>query len=149
MNPGISVFQSQQDWCMYELTETVGTYTRPAQVQPSRVPALRGGVDVGPTPTKKLSVIDIYWQRENQFSSVEYHWLYQSYFRIGLMSRSNWPTPHKFRYICGLFASFFFFLSFLVFWVFCLLVLIFVFVLLWRYFCGFFFLFLLVFVSGK
>jgi hypothetical protein len=48
--------------------------------------ALRKGSEDRVTPlTKKLFSIITYWKRENQFSSMECHWVYQQHSRAGPM----------------------------------------------------------------
>lgn len=58
---GDSVFQTQQDWCTCELTETVEVSMGPAHVLAIRGPTPgRGSRHKPPCLTKKLSPFDIY-----------------------------------------------------------------------------------------
>lgn len=71
----------------------------------------------------KLSAIDIHKQREDPFSPVESHWVYQLHFRAGPMPRSNGPTQNKLH---GRFVNLLFHFFFLSYWS-----LFFMFVFLW------------------
>ena len=76
-----SVFQAQQGWCTYELTETVAVATRLSQVLTRKnVMTDKGSGHKIPHLTKKLLVIDTCWEREKQFSPMEFHWVYQLLF---------------------------------------------------------------------
>lgn len=67
-----SVFQIQQDWCTYELTETVTAHTGPTQVQARWGLKTEGGKGPGVSPlTNTLSAINSCWQRGNQCSPME------------------------------------------------------------------------------
>lgn len=45
--------------------------------------------------TRKLLVIDSYWDRGNQFSPIEQHWVYQPHSRSGLMFRRSWLIQNE------------------------------------------------------
>lgn len=69
-----------------------------------------------PGLTKKLFATDTCKQRENQFSVMKYHLVYQSYSKTGSMIRSSWSTQKKlhvwgicFAFVMGfcLFLTFF------------------------------------------
>ena len=49
---------------------------------------------------KKLFAVDSCWERENQFSPVEWSWVYQPHSRAGLMLRSRWPIRMDSMFVC-------------------------------------------------
>lgn len=58
----------------------------------------RGGSRHGVPPlTKKLFVMFACWQRENQCSPVEYHWVYQQNSKKDPMPNNSWPTKRNER----------------------------------------------------
>lgn len=94
------LFQTQQDSCAYELTESVAVHTQLAQVQVRggpRTEVLRYSQSL--TVTKILFAINNCLERENQVPPMECRWVYQPHARAGLMSRSNWPTQNR-LYVC-------------------------------------------------
>lgn len=50
-----------------------------------------------PFLTKKLFANDIYWERENQFSPVEWCWIHQAPCREGFILRSSWPAQSQWQ----------------------------------------------------
>lgn len=93
-------FQTQQDSCAYELTESVAVHTQLAQVQVRggpRTEVLRCSRSL--TLTKILFAINNCLERENQLPPMECCWVYQPHARTGLMPRSNWPTQNG-LYVC-------------------------------------------------
>lgn len=75
-----------------------------------KTPTLRreSGYKVPPI-TKELFAVDTYWERESEFSPVEYPWVYQPHSRVGPISRSSCPKQnrlHVFRAIFSFLLSF-------------------------------------------
>lgn len=48
-----------------------------------------------PPFTKKVFAIDSHREREVQFSSVEWHWVFQAYSKAGSMLKDRWSTQTK------------------------------------------------------
>lgn len=66
--------------------------------------------------TEKLLTIATCWQRENQFPSMQCHWVYQPHSRAGLLPSSSWLTQNRLHSsslcVCVLFYWFLFVLIF-------------------------------------
>lgn len=83
--------------------QTVLAHMRAAKVQAR---SLRKEVVMGSQPlNKKIYVINTPWQRDNRFSPMYYHWVYQSHVRAGLMLMCYWPTQNQ---LSGIFVDFLF-----------------------------------------
>lgn len=83
-------FQTQQDLCAYELTETVAVHTQNARVQDRGGPqteVLRCSKRL--TLTKIRFAINNCLERENQLPPMECCWVYQPHARTGLMPKSS------------------------------------------------------------
>lgn len=126
------VFKRQQGWFTYELTETVKVCTtRPTQVQnktKQKISALaKESAHKVSCLSNELFTIGICCERENQFSSMEWHEVYHAHSRTGPMPRSSWPQKTNsmvFFFVCVWhFVSFCFVLEIFVLLVFGLLVL--------------------------
>lgn len=60
-----------------------------------KVPAMRRGRGHGPTPNQEIIFHWYLLVRENWFSPMEPHWVYQSHLRIDSMPVSSWSSHHK------------------------------------------------------
>lgn len=60
-----------------------------------KVPAMRRGRGHGPTPNQEIIFHWYLLVRENRFSPMEPHWVYQSHLRIDSMPVSSWSSHHK------------------------------------------------------
>lgn len=80
--------------------------TRPAGVQGRQGPSTEMGN--GRPPTEELFAVDTCWQRENPFSPLECHWVYQTHCSVGSGLMSSWPTQNKLHplFLCFLFVLF-------------------------------------------
>lgn len=97
----------------------VTPFTKPAQVQTRKILTWKRSGHKVPSQNKKLFTTDTFWERENQFSPTEWHWLHQPHARAGPMPRSIWPIQNNSTFLCVCFS--WYFLSFDVFvlvWVF-------------------------------
>lgn len=76
---GNSVFETQLDWCIYELIETLEAALRPAQVQAIGIQAmLRRKKTQGPTPNRGPTCNRCLLGKEQSiFPPREYHWVHQ------------------------------------------------------------------------
>lgn len=79
-----------------KLTETGAACTRPAQAPPGHNPRTEKGSGYKIPPlTKKLFAIDSHWEREIQFSSVAFHWVFQAHSKAGVMLKVRESTQAR------------------------------------------------------
>lgn len=91
-----SVFQTQQSWCTYELTGTGTACTGLHKLKLDKIPAQKRGCGHKVPPlTEMLFEINTHSERENQFSPMEGHWVYQLHCRVLLMLRDSWSTQNR------------------------------------------------------
>lgn len=82
---GNSMIQTQQDWCTYELTETVAEQQDLHRFKSDKIPTERRRVrrhELLPL-IKKLFPIVSFWEKGSLFSTMECHWVYQPPPRAG------------------------------------------------------------------
>lgn len=97
------------------LTEIISAWTRSAQGQTrQKSQHQEKDMDAESHPTQRLIEIGSGWGKENQFSPVECHWVYQPQYKVGLMPRSRWLTQNGLRVLSmGLLILLLLFLSLL------------------------------------
>lgn len=96
MTPRKQCFPRHNSTDVHVSSQTVAAHARPAQDQGRWGPSTERGMEQGvPFLTEKLPAVDTGWQRQNWFSPMEPHWVYQPQFRAVPMPRSRWPTQNK------------------------------------------------------
>lgn len=96
-----------------------------AQIQSRQYPSTeKGKWTQGPILTKKLSAADTCWQRVNQFSTTECHWVDPPHSRASLMGKSNELIKTKSMCFCELFCfilfcNFFYLICFVMIFIMC------------------------------
>lgn len=84
-------------WTMFCSLGMVYAHTRPTKIQ-TRKKNPSTDKQCGPrvsSLTKKLFEIDTFWEREKQFSSMEYHWVYISNIFQGRPPSQEWLVSTK------------------------------------------------------
>lgn len=100
--PLVCHFKIWQDWYThgpYELRMTMYDHTYKICTGPNRTKSknCETGVDTNFSPlTKNLFSIVTYWERENEFSIIEYHKVYQPHSMAGSWPRRSWLTQNGF-----------------------------------------------------
>lgn len=112
-------FKIWQDWYThgpYELRLTMYDHTYKICTGPNRTKSknCETGVDTNFSPlTKNLFSIVTCWERENKFSIIEYHKVYQPHSMAGSWPRRSWPTQNGFHggFFVNVLFYFWYFLS--------------------------------------
>lgn len=98
-------FQTHQDSCIYELTETVAVHTQCAQVQ-ARCDPQTEMLTCSQSLIPDQDSIDNCLERENQFHPMESYEVYQPHSRADLMPRRSWPTQNDLHVCLGILGVF-------------------------------------------
>lgn len=108
-----TVSSPTQNWCKYELIETVAAHTRPAQVQDrQRSQGREGEVDTSSIPNQEAVCKWYLPVKGKSVFSNDFHWVYHPYTMAEMMSNHNFLTQIRFHsYLCA-FVFFFFLIVF-------------------------------------